>query len=61
MYSDSILLLIDQCDFYKVRWMSALGLFETFNKFLFFFKFLFRRKSLKTPSWTTNCEKRVGR
>lgn len=37
MHSDSILLLIDHCDFYKVRWMNALGLFETFNKFLFFF------------------------
>lgn len=36
MYSDSILLLVDHCDFYKVRLMSALGLFETFNKFLFF-------------------------
>ena len=39
MYSDSILLLIDHCDFYKVRLMSALGLFETFNKFIFFFNF----------------------
>ena len=36
MYSDSILFLIDHCDFYKVRSMSALGLFETFNKFIFF-------------------------
>ena len=39
MYSDSILFLIDHCDFYKVRLMSALGLFETFNKFFFFFNF----------------------
>ena len=37
MYSDSILFLIYHCDFYKVRLMSALELFETFNKFLFFF------------------------
>lgn len=49
MYSDSILLLIDHCDFYKVRWMNALGLFETFNKFLFFFLISIQEEEFEDP------------